>query len=200
MTMFNAVLVSNLNSHLTGVTNDGVFLDLTYLSGANNPSSARVAAVGDFDADGFMDVLVVNEYNQAVNLFRNEGPTDGNSNHWLEVRLVGACPPPPATGGPGSDCTKSASNHDGVGAKLTLTIGGVNQFRQIISGTSLGAGSQVGAHFGLGTSTTVDTLKILWPSGTVQTFNNLAANQRLVVTEGSSLLGNDPTPPRLPSP
>jgi hypothetical protein len=197
--MPNAVLVNNLNNHLTGLTNDGTFLDLTYVSGANPPANGRTVAVADFDADGFMDMLVVNEYNQMINIFRNEGPTDGNTNRWLEIRLVGSCPMAP-TGMPGQDCTGTASNHDGIGAKVTVTTSGANQYRQIISGTSLGAGNQVSAHFGLGTVAQADTVMVRWPSGQTQTFSNVAANQRIVITEGSNTLGNDPVPPRMPSP
>jgi hypothetical protein len=134
-----------------------------------------------------------------INIFRNEGPTDGNTNRWLEIRLVGSCPMAP-TGMPGQDCTGTASNHDGIGAKVTVTTSGANQYRQIISGTSLGAGNQVSAHFGLGTVAQADTVMVRWPSGQTQTFSNVAANQRIVITEGSNTLGNDPVPPRMPSP
>ena len=92
------------------------------------------------------------------------------------------------------------ADRDGVGAKLILASGGSSQARAIASGTSLGAGDQLAAHFGLGTATQADSLTILWPSGLTQIFTNLPANQRLVITEGSDMLGNDPVPPRRPSP
>ena len=94
----------------------------------------------------------------------------------------------------------TSSNRMGIGAKLTLTAGSDTQYRMINSGSSLGAGNMIPAHFGLAQHSQADTLTVHWPSGTVQVFTNVAANQRIVVTEGSSTLGNDPVPPRQPSP
>lgn len=165
----NAVLLNNLAGRLTGLSTDNGFLDLSYLSGTGNAFYFnRTAALGDLDGDGWMDVYVV-PWNGVAQLYHNNGAAQGNTNHWLEVSLAG-----------------TASNRDGVGAKLTLTAGGENQYRMIFSGTSLGAGSQVAAHFGLGSATTVDNLQILWPSGTVQNLTSLAADQHVAITEGSS--------------
>ncbi len=190
--MPDALLINNFNHNVTGNANDGVFLDWTYAAGLNNVNTSPTIAVADFDADGWMDFVQVNYRNQAVNLYRNESAAHGATNNWLEVRLVGGC----------MKCARNSgvSNYDGVGAKLTLTAGADTQYRQTFSGSSLGAGNQIPAHFGLGTHTNADniTLTILWPSGQTQTFSGLAVNQRIVVTEGSSTLGNDPTPPRQP--
>lgn len=70
------------------------------------------------------------------------------------------------------------SNRSGIGAKVRVTtrIGG-NSIRQLrrISG---GARNQSGllAHFGLGDATNVATVRIEWPSGTVQELHDVAAN------------------------
>jgi hypothetical protein len=57
-----------------------------------------------------------------------------------------------------------------------------------MSGSSLGA-----AHFGVGSDVKVKSLKIDWPSGYTQTYTDLTANQRLVVTEGAARIGTDPS-------
>ena len=182
----DAVLVNNLSGHLTGSASDGTFLDLTYAAGLS-VTTGRTLAFADFNGDGYPDVYEQNYFNEPSQLYLNQGPADGNTNHWLEVRLVGAGPAP--LGG-----LAHGSNADGIGARLVLTSASGKQYQQIVDGGSLGAGNQLAAHFGLGPDTNVTSLEIDWPSGYVQTFTNLAADQRDVITEGSSLIDHDPTP------
>jgi hypothetical protein len=102
-------------------------------------------------------------------LFRNKG----NSNGWLTVKCIG-----------------SASNRSAIGAKVRAkaTIGGktVWQLREISNGDGVGNGTLT-AHFGLGDSTIVETLRIEWPSGIVQELHDVAAKQFLTVTEPARL-------------
>ncbi len=114
-------------------------------------------------------------YNEAPQLYHNVSSSDGNVNNWIEMRLVGAGAAPLGT-------LPHGSNRDGIGAKITVTAGSDTQYRQIISGSSLGAGNSLIARFGLATHTVVDSLTILWPSGLTQTFNGVPANQRLVIS------------------
>jgi enediyne biosynthesis protein E4 len=184
-TVASALLVNNLSGHLTGSASDSTFLDLTYRAGLS-VTSGRTLAFADFDADGFVDVYEQNYYDQPGQLYRNQGRTDGNGDHWLSVRLVGAGPGPIGT-------LLHGTNRDGVGARLTLTSASGTQYRQIINGSSLGAGNQLAAHFGLGADTQVASLRINWPSGYTQTFTNLPVDQRDVITEGLAMIGTDPT-------
>ena len=88
-------------------------------------------------------------------------------NHWLILDLIG-----------------QQSNRDGIGAKIWLTLeNGQTQLRDVHSGDSLGAGSDLAAHFGLGPFDRAAEIKIVWPSGIQQTLLDVPANQRLVVTE-----------------
>ena len=84
--------------------------------------------MADFDGDGFLDLLVAN-YDQPPALLKNTG----NANRWLQVRLVG-----------------TRSNRDGIGARLTLSAGGREQTRAVLSGTSFLSQHSLVAHFGLG--------------------------------------------------
>jgi len=129
----------------------------------------------DYDGDGFLDLFVAtsasdpqpNDY-----LYHN----DGNSNAWITVKCVG-----------------TRSNRSAVGAKVRVkaTIDGKTfwQLREINTG-SIWDDNPLEAHFGLGNATNVETLRIEWPSGTMQEFPNVAAKQYLTVTESSRLLIN----------
>lgn len=124
---------------------------------------SRGAAFGDYDDDGDVDILVTNN-NGLAELLRNEG---GSRQHWLTVRIVG-----------------TKSNRDGIGARLELWAGGRRQVREVASGASYLSTHDLRVHFGLGTSKRVDRLDINWPSGQVDRWEDLDADQFLVVREG----------------
>jgi hypothetical protein len=133
--------------------------------GGINPVSC---AWGDYDNDGFLDLVVIRGADVAVEtnlLYHN----NGNSNAWIKVRLVGL-----------------ASNRSAIGAKVRVkaTIRGKNmwQLREINTGSGYGAGA-LEAHFGLGDATNIDQLRIEWPSGIVQNLTNVAPRQILTVVE-----------------
>ncbi len=107
--------------------------------------SARGAAFGDLFNDGKIDV-VLNNIDSTPTLLRN---VVKNSNHWVELKLVG---------GP-------KSPRDAIGAKVFLTAGGVRQRADVLSGGSYGSSSDPRVHFGLGPATKTDKLEIDWPSG-----------------------------------
>lgn len=129
-------------------------------------------ATADYDVDGFMDLAVVNGllyYPLSRGgddiLLHNEG----NANNWIEIDLIG-----------------TTSNRDGIGAKVIATTGGVNQLREQNNGTHRWSQNHQRIHFGLATNTTVD-ITVKWPSGQVDTFANLAANQLYDLTEGNAV-------------
>jgi hypothetical protein len=124
----------------------------------------------DYDNDGFLD-LFVTRAPAASNLLYHNG---GNTNGWLEVKLIG-----------------TAANRSAIGAKVRVraTIGGRTfwQMREISTGGGRWVQPLV-AHFGLGDGTNVDTMRIEWPSGTVQEFHNMAPKQILTITEPARLV------------
>lgn len=127
------------------------------------PIAARGAAFGDLDNDGFIDVAINCNDGPAV-ILRNQG---GNGNHWLSVNLIG-----------------SASNRDGIGARLRLvTADGSERYAFVSTAGSYLSASDKRAHFGLGLSKKIQWLEIAWPSGTVQRLHSIAVDQILTVHE-----------------
>ena len=123
---------------------------------------SRGAAFGDYDGDGDVDVLVTNCGGEA-RLVRNDG---GNRENWLMVRTMG-----------------THSNRDGIGTRVRVVAEGLEQVRQVRSGSSYLTASDPRLHFGLSHRTRIDLVEVRWPSGLVQRLEQVPVNQMLVVEE-----------------
>jgi hypothetical protein len=126
---------------------------------------ARGLAVGDYDNDGDLDLLIINN-GAAPILLRNQG---GNKNNWLGLQLIA-----------------KQSNPAAVGAIITWTAGGVKHSR-----LKTGGGSYLSSHdpreiLGIGQAAKIDSVEIKWPSGRVDKLVNLPINQYIKVVEGES--------------
>jgi enediyne biosynthesis protein E4 len=126
------------------------------------PKSSRGAAFGDFDNDGNIDVLVIN-MNDRPSLFRNEG---GTQNHWITMRLKG-----------------TRSNRDAIGARVEILTGGKTQVAEVRSGGSYLSNNDVRIHFGLGSASRVERIRIRWPNGNTEELPGVSADQFISVTE-----------------
>jgi hypothetical protein len=131
----------------------------------SKPLAARGLALGDFDNDGAVDVLVT-QNNGAPILLRNNA---GRQNHWLGLRLVGR-----------------KSNIDAIGAKVTYKSG---DFQRHVF--KVGGGSYLSSHdprivLGLGPRTKVDWIEVKWPQpgGATERFTDLPMNRYITITEG----------------
>src|SRR4029077_7388159 len=110
------------------------------------PRVSRGAAIGDFDNDGDLDILV-NNCGQSPQLLRNDG---GNANHWLEILLIG-----------------TKSNRDGVGARVKVSARDLVLYEQKKGGMSYQSAQDPRLHCGLGLRLSIDAIEVLWPSGVV---------------------------------
>ena len=143
---------------------DSTFIEIRF---EGQHAVSRGTLFGDYDNDGDTDILVT-QLNDGVTLLRNENRT---SNNYLRLKLIG-----------------TRSNRDGIGARVTLTLGNESETREVHQGYSYLSSNDPRLLFGLGERTGVDKLQIRWQSGVVQVLENLAANQELVVTEPLSKL------------
>jgi hypothetical protein len=169
--------VSNAANKLYVNDGTGRFTVLADAGGAAGPTGfgvglAENVVTTDYDADGFVDLLVTNglalfpehPYGKGGpdKLFRNLG----NGNRWLELDLVGR-----------------TSNCDGVGAIVTVTAGGVAQRKEQNGGYHRWAQNDQRLHFGLAGNTAA-SIEVRWPSGQVDNFGGIAANRIYRLTEG----------------
>ena len=128
--------------------------------------SSRGLAIADFDNDGDVDVLIVN-MNEPPSLFRNDVTGDG---HWLKVLLVGV-----------------TSNRSAIGAQVVAIYGGRKQARAVLAQSSYLSANDRRLHFGLGPETTAN-LEIRWPNGQQEKVADVAADQLVVIREGSGVI------------
>ncbi len=133
----------------------------TPIGGKPAAKSARAAAVGDFDGDGRLDI-VVNNFNDLATLYMNRFA----AHNWCALRLSG-----------------TKSNRDAIGALVKLTVGGRTLVRQVEAAGGYLAQSSRTLHFGLGKADKIDRAEIRWPSGIVQTIDNLHINRRTEIQE-----------------
>ena len=131
---------------------------------------ARGAAYGDYDRDGDLDLLIV-ENNGPAHLWRN----DVHDRNWLRVTVTG-----------------TNGNRDAFGTRVRVYAGGKTQERRIRSGSSYLSQNEVVAAFGLMDFAVVDSIRIDWPDGKVQFLYGLPANVEVHITEGEE--GWNPRP------
>jgi hypothetical protein len=127
---------------------------------------ARGAATADFFNDGKEDLLVSVLDGSPV-LLRNQSSRD----HWLRIKTIG-----------------NRSNRDGFGARVELKAGGLTQTAEVRANASFESASDPRLHFGIGSSTRVDSIVIHWPSRTVDRLGPQTADHEIVVEEGKGVV------------
>ena len=93
--------------------------------------------------------------------------------HWVQFQLEGR-----------------ESNRDAVGARVWVTAGGRTQVSFVNGGNGFASQSSRRVHFGLGGTATIQKLKVAWPSGRTETFENVKADQIYRIIEGAGRLAD----------
>ncbi len=148
---------------------------------AGSPTTGNHIAPGtagwaDFDNDGFLDLIGDKTSETASPVYRNNLPQTGNADHWLKVQ-----------------CEGRVTNRDAVGAKVRVKASIDGQERWQLRQIGRSWGGVLTAHFGLGDAAKVDMLRVEWPSGVVQEYNDVAVNQSLTIKEPPRLVSTGPT-------
>ncbi|HUK48745.1 MAG TPA: CRTAC1 family protein [Terriglobales bacterium] len=144
--------------------NDGAgkFVDVAQSVGVTDTHDGRSVALVDLWNRGVLDVVVANQRGPLL-IYKN---TVTPENRWIEFQLEG-----------------TASNRSAIGAEVTLYWNGERQVQEVSGGSGFCAENQRRLHFGLGKNPQIEKAVIRWPSGKVQTLDNLSPDQMYKVKE-----------------
>lgn len=147
---------------------NGKFRDVAAEVGGGfaSPRVGRGLSYGDFDRDGDLDILLTTNNGPAF-LFRNHQLA---GNHSVRLELKG-----------------TKSNRDAIGACVQIFAGDLQQSRMVRGGSSYLSQSELPVTFGLGKRDKVDRLVIGWPSGRVEEYKNLPAQNAYKCLEGKGI-------------
>ena len=150
---------------------DGTFKNISKSVGPaiQMPQVSRGMAIGDLFNDGRMEAVVENLEGGPMILRPESGPR----NHWISFQLEGVT------------CNRLALN-----ARVRITAGKLTQLGEVNSSGSYLSQNDLRIHFGLDNHKTVDSVKIFWPDGRVETLTHLAADRFYSVREAAGVIAS----------
>jgi len=87
----------------------------------------------------------------------------------------------------------TSSNRDGIGAKITVKVTNQQKLWGVVkTGSSYASQSELPLTFGLGKSEKVASIEVVWPSGRVDTLQDVSANQSITIQEGVGMTAHQP--------
>jgi len=149
----------------------GRFYDFSCVSGIDFADDSRAFAVTDFDGDGNLDLLLKSRLGPQVRALRN----DWGGRKSIAIALTGV-----------------QSNRDGIGAFVEVRHAGGLVALHVAAGSGYISQHTKVLHVGLADSSVAEEVRVQWPSGQVQEFENLPAGFRYQIVEGSRDLKRQP--------
>lgn len=153
----NAFFRNNGDGQFTELFDTGLEADTFYSYGS---------AIADYNSDGYLDVAIINAYGHKSQLFKSSGGT----NNWIKLTLDG-----------------TISNKDAIGSRIELWRNGYKIIRTTHCGVSYESQDSFILTIGVGSSTVIDSIRVIWPSGLTDSYQDIAVNQNLFLTEGETL-------------
>lgn len=158
------------NPDLYFENNNGLFVNRSDENNLNDRGVGRGSLYFDYDNDGDLDLLVVNQ-RPVDSSFANASKTllfrnDSARGNWLKVQLAGVY-----------------ADKNGIGARVEVIAGNLRMCREIDGGSSHSSQNSVIAHFGLKDIKSVDTVRVIWTGGNEQILVNQKTNQLIKITE-----------------
>ncbi|WP_033959441.1 FG-GAP-like repeat-containing protein [Psychroserpens jangbogonensis] len=132
--------------------------DLTFEDADSNQIDYKNGSLGDLNNDGFIDTY----YNG--NIYWNLT----TSNNWIKINTIG-----------------TASNIDGIGARVEIYTDSGVQIRDVRSGEGFEYMSSLNTHFGIGSDTSVSHIVVYWPNSDCEMYLNPGINQAFNAVEGA---------------
>jgi hypothetical protein len=135
------------NQLLMNLEGDG-FVNVAFLLGVAGSFDSRSAVSGDLDLDGRVDLVVVEDRGlngQGLHIYRNRLET---GNHWIGIRLL-----------------EEGNGISPVGASVSVRTAEQTHVGRITTGETVVGQRSTTLHFGLGSSTRVESIEVRWPNG-----------------------------------
>ncbi len=129
--------------------------------GMQRAVSARGLAVGDYDDDGDLDLLIT-AIDSPPLLLRNDTPRTG---HWLKLRLL------------------NRHGSPAIGARAVISAAGKTQAREVRSGSSHQSQHALELHYGLGPAAKVDLIEVFWPGKRKTVVRDVSVDRAMTVRE-----------------
>ncbi|MBN8584678.1 MAG: VCBS repeat-containing protein [Ignavibacteria bacterium] len=140
---------------------NSTFTQLTNIGLVNDNFQSYGSAAGDVNNDGYIDMVSMNT-GDPVSLMKSSG----GSNKWVKIKLQG-----------------TYSNREGIGALMEV-YRGINKYKRYVTcGQSYCSQNSMVQTMGAGNSSVIDSIRVLWPSGIMQTVHNIPVNNVTTITE-----------------
>ncbi|RYU97120.1 VCBS repeat-containing protein [Emticicia agri] len=164
---------SNLTNYMYKNGQNLQFSNVVNSWGMSHNANSNGAAYSDLDNDGDLD-LVINNINQPAFIYQNDADKH-LKNHYLKLKLNG-----------------EGMNKVGVGAKVSLYKDGKVQYLEQMPTRGYQSSVSPVLHFGLGSQSAIDSIRIVWLSGKQQLLTKVAADKLLIVEEKDAKVASQP--------